>query len=765
MSLRTWLLAGTSITMFALAPFSAQAQDASNPNLRAAFQAYQADQSDANKQALTEACIAAGFTGLDDCIAALSGAAPVEQQQDTTPTKPPKKGGPPPSSEVPPPPAAQQQEQPAPQQDQPAPAPEASSPPAPDAAPAATPAPNGGGAAKIQAAVNDYNKAVAELAAGNKNARGRIDRDKKQIDQLCQRAGFDSTDACLAQLGLSLDPLPAAPAEAPAPAAAPSSEAAPPPPAPESQPAPAPAPTASSEAAPAPAPSPEAAPAAAPTGVTVPRGLQQAVEAYNRTAAQVAAGKKGANQDFNKAARQLEKICQNAGFSDIDACATQFGLTLAAAPNAPAETPEVTPPASSAPVEPASSVPPVSALPEASEAVTPSAVEVLPPDVSAEAAPILDSAKDQKASSNAPPASAASEQPGASSSSVPPPPPAPPAGPPPKSDQAAQADLQPPPKTEQSTQTDKGKPKPPDFTFVQPVVPTGNPDVKVVQQPKNDNGGIVFQIGINLFISNPLQDRNRVYNPDRGDKVFYEDVGFGRTRETILRSDGSKVVTIYSRNGDILKRSKILPNGREIIIASADPRDQQGQDDDWRDPGQDLPPLVLNIPAKDYVLDADNADENDVEFFLDQPPVEKVHQIYTIDDVKRSARLRDSVRRLEVGNLTFDTGKATISRDQVGDLANVANAMLKLLAKNPGEVFLIEGHTDAVGSDVANLVLSDQRAATVARILTDFYHIPPENLVTQGYGERYLKVQTDGPEPLNRRVTIKRITPLVSYDQ
>jgi outer membrane protein OmpA-like peptidoglycan-associated protein len=323
---------------------------------------------------------------------------------------------------------------------------------------------------------------------------------------------------------------------------------------------------------------------------------------------------------------------------------------------------------------------------------------------------------------------------------------------------------------------EKGKPKGADFKFIEPQAPTGNPDVKVVQTPKNDNGGVVFQIGINLYISNPLQDRNRNYDPSQGDRVTYEDLSFGRTRETITRRDGVKVVTIYSRHGDILKRSKILPNGREIIIASGGfrgPGQGQGQDqggsfnldDDWHDPGRDLPPLVLNIPAKDYILDADSADEDEVSFFLDQPPVEKVKQIYTIDDVKRSARLRDMVRRLEVGNLTFDTGKATISRNQVGSLANVAQAMLKLLDKNPGEVFLIEGHTDAVGSDVSNLVLSDQRAATVARILTDFYHIPPENLVTQGYGERYLKVKTDGPEPLNRRVTIKRITPLVAYDK
>ena len=70
--------------------------------------------------------------------------------------------------------------------------------------------------------------------------------------------------------------------------------------------------------------------------------------------------------------------------------------------------------------------------------------------------------------------------------------------------------------------------------------------------------------------------------------------------------------------------------------------------------------------------------------------------------------------------------------------------MEQLLEKNPAETFLIEGHTDAVGSDVANLALSDRRAEAVADALTNVFGIPPENLATQGYGERYLKVKTDG---------------------
>jgi len=214
-----------------------------------------------------------------------------------------------------------------------------------------------------------------------------------------------------------------------------------------------------------------------------------------------------------------------------------------------------------------------------------------------------------------------------------------------------------------------------------------------------------------------------------------------------------------------------MPDGREYILVGGNDWDRDWDDDEdedfdrdreWRDPGEDLPPLRLTIPVREYILDADEADEEEVEDFLAEPPVERVREIYTVDEVKRSARIRDMVRRLEVGALTFDTGAATISRSQVGALSKVANAMLDLLERNPAETFLIEGHTDAVGSDISNLVLSDARAATVARILTDFYDIPPENLVTQGYGERYLKVRTQEAERLNRRVTIKRITPLIT---
>jgi OOP family OmpA-OmpF porin len=46
--------------------------------------------------------------------------------------------------------------------------------------------------------------------------------------------------------------------------------------------------------------------------------------------------------------------------------------------------------------------------------------------------------------------------------------------------------------------------------------------------------------------------------------------------------------------------------------------------------------------------------------------------------------------------------------------------------------------------------------------LTQDFGIAPENLTTQGYGEQYLKIPTQGPERRNRRVTVRRITPLLN---
>lgn len=275
---------------------------------------------------------------------------------------------------------------------------------------------------------------------------------------------------------------------------------------------------------------------------------------------------------------------------------------------------------------------------------------------------------------------------------------------------------------------------------------------------RDRNAPIILQFGDRVVVRG---DDSQRFIRDGGEP-YYERLPGGRVRETVERRDGTQVVTIRNRYGDVIQRSRIDDRGREYVLFYA-PELMEDPDRDYvyRDPGLDLPPMRLRIPVTDYIIDTSSDPDRDYYRFLEQPPVEPVERVYSLDEVRYSARIRDKVRRIDLDTITFATGSAEIPMAQARSLRKVADAINKALDKNPGETFLIEGHTDAVGSDESNLVLSDERAASVANVLTDVYGIPPENLATQGYGERYLKVQTLGPEQQNRRVTIRRVTPLV----
>jgi outer membrane protein OmpA-like peptidoglycan-associated protein len=269
----------------------------------------------------------------------------------------------------------------------------------------------------------------------------------------------------------------------------------------------------------------------------------------------------------------------------------------------------------------------------------------------------------------------------------------------------------------------------------------------------------IYEVNNTVIINNSYDDRDRL---GYGNGYYeFDQIGDNRFRETVYRDDGSTVVTTRDQYGNILERYVIDPYGNSYVLAYFEP-DYYDDLVYWGDPGYDLPPLRLTISLREYVLDWRYADANEISVFFRYPPVEPVRRVYSIDEVKRSARLRDSVRRLEISNLNFASGSAELSRNQANGLERLATAMQELLDNNPGETFLIEGHTDAKGSTNANLLLSDKRASNVARILTQFYGIPPENLATQGYGEQFLKVNTQRAEPENRRVTVRRITPLIT---
>jgi OOP family OmpA-OmpF porin len=264
---------------------------------------------------------------------------------------------------------------------------------------------------------------------------------------------------------------------------------------------------------------------------------------------------------------------------------------------------------------------------------------------------------------------------------------------------------------------------------------------------------IVVDPGGQSFIRHNEEDRFRFGARD----IRTEQVG-GETRTIVIRPDGSQIITVNGRDGQLLRRIRRDERGREIIII----------DNSYRDPGAvggfyvDLPPPVIRIPYNRYIVDAEDASPDLIYDTMEAPPVERIERRYSLDEIRYSPSVRQLMPSIDLNSINFESGSWEIPPDQAAKLQSIADGLNRAVSRNPREVFLIEGHTDAVGSDVDNLSLSDRRAEAAAELLTQQFQVPAENLTSQGYGKQYLKEQTDGPSRINRRVTIRRITPLLN---
>jgi outer membrane protein OmpA-like peptidoglycan-associated protein len=273
---------------------------------------------------------------------------------------------------------------------------------------------------------------------------------------------------------------------------------------------------------------------------------------------------------------------------------------------------------------------------------------------------------------------------------------------------------------------------------------------------KAADGRVVVRENGQLVVTHDEEARFRM----SGGRVFDQQAGDGQRITTVNRPDGSQIVTVGDADGNIVRRTRKRASGEVVVLVEAKPADKQ-QIAAGLDYLRRLPPIVLDIPMQQYVVEGRQAAPQVIEETLAAPPVEQVERPYALAEIRTSVRLRDKLRRVDVDTIDFDQGQATLAEDQVAQLDSVGHALADIIGTRPDEVFLIEGHTDAVGSDLANLMLSDRRAEAVAEILTYSYKVPPENMVTQGYGAQYLKVPTEAPERENRRLTIRRITPLL----
>ncbi len=109
---------------------------------------------------------------------------------------------------------------------------------------------------------------------------------------------------------------------------------------------------------------------------------------------------------------------------------------------------------------------------------------------------------------------------------------------------------------------------------------------------------------------------------------------------------------------------------------------------------------------------------------------------------------------IRLNNIYFGTNSAELTSESFAELDRVVD----LLESNPLIVIEVSAHTDDVGSDSYNLVLSERRAQTVVSYLLD-NDVPKDRLIAKGYGLRRPIVpnECDETRALNRRVEFKII--------
>ncbi|MDR7125016.1 OmpA family protein [Pseudotabrizicola sp. 4114] len=276
----------------------------------------------------------------------------------------------------------------------------------------------------------------------------------------------------------------------------------------------------------------------------------------------------------------------------------------------------------------------------------------------------------------------------------------------------------------------------------------------VVGKVLSDGREVVENTGDRVVVRDP-QGNFQVYKDDDtllrrpGATVRTETFNDGSTRSTVDREDGVQVVTIRDASGRVLRRATYDDRGNEVVLIDDLEREEQ------------IDVSTLPRPRPDRVTISTNDSNAAMKAALAREEARALGRTFSLRQIREIPQVRDLAATIDVDNITFDSGSAVIRPTEARKLASIGRIIDDILLDNPGEVFLIEGHTDAVGAGSYNLTLSDRRAESVALALTEYYGIPPENMVVQGYGESELRVDTQADERRNRRAVVRVITPLM----
>ncbi len=131
-------------------------------------------------------------------------------------------------------------------------------------------------------------------------------------------------------------------------------------------------------------------------------------------------------------------------------------------------------------------------------------------------------------------------------------------------------------------------------------------------------------------------------------------------------------------------------------------------------------------------------------------------QIGAYDDKQRKSSFNEEIEKngyVDLYGLYFDFGSDKITPESLSAIEQIVD----YLKKHPTIKVQIEGHTDNIGSDNSNKILSEKRAIAVKNEIVK-KGINAERLSTKGFGskEPISSNNTDVGRAQNRRVTIRK---------
>jgi len=158
-------------------------------------------------------------------------------------------------------------------------------------------------------------------------------------------------------------------------------------------------------------------------------------------------------------------------------------------------------------------------------------------------------------------------------------------------------------------------------------------------------------------------------------------------------------------------------------------------------------PLTRGLSAGPQADPAEQAKETK---FVDSLRNRKSRSL-SLGEREEIAQIASSKPKIDL-EIHFDYNSADISKESTQAVQELGKALSQASLK--GSTFVVAGHTDAIGGEEYNQGLSERRADTIKRYLTEKYGITGSDLVTVGYGKTKPKDPNAPMDPVNRRVQV-----------